>query len=334
MSTPVPSSKPALIDVRGAMSMCQWKPSWTPRGAVRTQRLRSGCRRAARPAARSAVAKHRRAGRVLGEAGRLGAGDDAQLEGRARRPGADQRRLVVDRHQPLPAPHLLDQDVAEQPAARRPFAVGAGPLALAGDRRRHEGQRVELGVGVLERGAGAAALVDDQLHVGARRRGRASARARSRPRPRPARRRARRAPSRAGARGRSPRGRPSPAATRRGRARRPGARRAAGRRRWRRRRLRPPSPPDRSSPRRSRRLAVPGRAPQRRIEVRHDARLPAGGVRIAAARPHRVDLRRRLLLAPLAEGAALGLAAALGVGAAELVGAARRGPARGSSAAL
>ncbi len=33
--------------------------------------------------------------------------------------------------------------------------VGAGPLALAGDRGRDEGERVELGVGVLERGAGA-----------------------------------------------------------------------------------------------------------------------------------------------------------------------------------
>ena len=103
---------------------------------------------------------------VLGEAGRLAARDHPQLEGRARGPGADQRRLVVDRDQALAAPHLLDQDVAEQAAAGGAFGVGAGPLALAGDRGRDEGQRVELGVGVLERGPGAAALVDDQLHVG------------------------------------------------------------------------------------------------------------------------------------------------------------------------
>jgi len=35
MSTPVPSSKPALIVSRGAMSTCHWKLS-APAGAVRT----------------------------------------------------------------------------------------------------------------------------------------------------------------------------------------------------------------------------------------------------------------------------------------------------------
>ncbi len=91
---------------------------------------------------------------------------DPQLEGRARGPGADQRRLVVDRDEALLAAHLLDEHVAEQAAAAGAFAVGAGPLALAGHGRRDELERVELGVGVLERGPGAAALVDDQLHVG------------------------------------------------------------------------------------------------------------------------------------------------------------------------
>ena len=94
---------------RGAMSTCQWKCS-APRGAVRTQRLSSG-----EPSKRfgeqaQGGVDHRRARRVLGEARRRRARDHAQLEGRARGPGADQRRLLVDRDQALLAPHLLDQD--------------------------------------------------------------------------------------------------------------------------------------------------------------------------------------------------------------------------------
>src|SRR6476620_11626984 len=109
---------------------------------------------------------HRRPGLVVLEAGGLPPRDHPQLERRGGRPGTDQRRLLVDRDQPLLAPNLLDEDVAEQPAPRGPFAVGADPLALAGDRGGNERQRVELRVSVLERGAGTAALVDDQLQVG------------------------------------------------------------------------------------------------------------------------------------------------------------------------
>ena len=97
--------------------------------------------------------------------------------GRARGPGAESDRVVVDRDQALAAAHLLDDDVGEQVAAHRPLVVGDEALALARDRDRHEVERVELGVGVLERGAGSAALVDDQLHVGG---GRRCARIRSR----------------------------------------------------------------------------------------------------------------------------------------------------------
>ena len=51
--------------------------------------------------------------------------------------------------------------------------VGAEALALAGELGGDEVERVELGVGVRQRGAGLAALVDDHVHVGGVRRGRA-----------------------------------------------------------------------------------------------------------------------------------------------------------------
>ena len=138
------------------MSTCQWKPAAVaarrgPHPEVELRRAAEALGRAAAAPVASIAAPPSSSAKLA----RLGARHDPQLEGRARGPGADQRRLVVDRDQALAAPHLLDQDVAEQAAARGPFAVGAGPLALARDRRRHEGQRVELGVGVLERGAGA-----------------------------------------------------------------------------------------------------------------------------------------------------------------------------------
>src|SRR3954447_20198370 len=47
------------------------------------------------------------------------AGDDAQLERGARGPGADQQRVVVDRHEALAPPYLLGGDLREQVAAHR-----------------------------------------------------------------------------------------------------------------------------------------------------------------------------------------------------------------------
>jgi hypothetical protein len=85
---------------------------------------------------------HRRAAAVLGEAGGARARDHAQLEGRARGPGTDQRRLVIHRYQAFFAAHLLDQDLAQQPAALGAFGVGADPLALARHRGRNEVERV------------------------------------------------------------------------------------------------------------------------------------------------------------------------------------------------
>ena len=100
------------------------------------------------------------------ERGRRAARDHAQLERRARRPGADKQRLVVDRDQALAAADLLGGDLGQQVAAHGALVVGGGALALARDLGGDEAQRVELRVGVLERGARVGALVDDQVDVG------------------------------------------------------------------------------------------------------------------------------------------------------------------------
>src|SRR5829696_3314286 len=231
------------------------------------------------------------------EAGSRVAGDDPQLERRARRPGADQQRVVVDRHQPLPAADLLRGDLGEQITAHSVLVVGGEALALARDGGRDEAERIQLGVAVLEGGAGLASLVDDQLHVG----GLLRVLAHSRP---PAGHRGgelgvvqlaeRREVTRdvddhlveAGGGGSAEEIRLPPA--------RGGAQRI---------------------PRRRQALAARGRRAARwivrlalvesRIKVGDGAEAPAGGVGLAARRPVGPDLRRGAILAPLAEGTAL-----------------------------
>src|SRR5215213_8286200 len=100
------------------------------------------------------------------EARRRLPGNDPQLERRARRPRADQQRVVVDRHQSLLAANLLGCDLGQQVAAHRVLVVGNEALPLARDLGRDEAERVELGVAVLEGSAGLLALVEDQLHIG------------------------------------------------------------------------------------------------------------------------------------------------------------------------
>ena len=60
---------------------------------------------------------------------------------------------------------LLDEVLQEVPA-HRALGVGAEALALAGHDGGDEVQRVDLRVRVRQRGAGLAALVDDDVHVG------------------------------------------------------------------------------------------------------------------------------------------------------------------------
>src|SRR4051795_11392385 len=68
---------------------------------------------------------------------------------------------------PAALANLLLHEVAEQVAAHRPRCVRGEALPLAGDRGRHEPERVELRVRVWKRGAGLAALVDDEVAAGA-----------------------------------------------------------------------------------------------------------------------------------------------------------------------
>ena len=162
---PVPSSKPALIASRGAMSTCQWNSS-VPRGAERTQRFicRPAPSTSRRPASARPSSSAPRSSPV--EARLHGARNQSQLERRAGCPGAEEGGLLVDRDEPIPPPHLLDDHVLEQVAPHRALVVGGEALALAGDRGRDEREREELGVGVREGRAGVGALVDAEVDEG------------------------------------------------------------------------------------------------------------------------------------------------------------------------
>ena len=155
----MPSSSPARCVSRGRMSIRQQKWS-APRGAVRTHRFSGGLRAEARARSRrSASCSSAAPGRavVLEARPRRGAGASMQLERHARGVGRHQHGLVVDRDDPLAPADLLLHEVGEQVAAHRAHRVGAEALALAGDRRGDEVERVQLRVGVRERGAGLAA---------------------------------------------------------------------------------------------------------------------------------------------------------------------------------
>ena len=185
--TPVPSSSPARCVRRGWISIRQQKCS-APLGAVRTHRFSGGLApsraRRRRSASCSSAAP---VGPSSSKRARGAPRREHEVERDARGVGRHQHGLVVDRDDPLAPADLLLHEVGEQVAAHRAHGVGAEALALAGDRGGDEVQRVELRVRVRERGAGLAALVDDQVPAGGVRRGRASARARSRRRARPAR---------------------------------------------------------------------------------------------------------------------------------------------------
>ena len=178
--TPVPSSRPARwVEPRQDVDPPAERVGAARRGADPEVQRRRGAEPPAQ--AQQRVVQERGAGRAVVLEARLRAPrHEHQLEREARRVGGHQHRLVVDRDDAVAHPHLLLHEVAEQVAAHRARRVGAEALALAGDRGRDERQRVELRVGVRERGAALAALVDEQVHAGRRRRARASARARPR----------------------------------------------------------------------------------------------------------------------------------------------------------
>ena len=148
------------------MSIRQQKCS-APRGAVRIHRFSGGEAPKCLASRLSASCSSAAPGRALVlEARARPARGEHELVGQPRRVRGHQHRLVVDRHDPLAPADLLLHEVAEQVAAHRAHGVGAEALALAGDRGGDEVQRVELRVGVRERGAALAALVDEQVHAG------------------------------------------------------------------------------------------------------------------------------------------------------------------------
>ena len=166
---------------RGTMSMRQQKCS-APRGAVRIQRFSGGPRPAAREAAQPVVQECGAGRAVVVEARARPARREHELEGQPRAVGGHEHRLVVDRDDALAELDLLLHEVLQEVPAHRPLGVRAEALALAGDGGGDEVQRVDLRVGVGQRGAGLAALVDDDVDVGgASRRARACARATRRP---------------------------------------------------------------------------------------------------------------------------------------------------------
>ena len=164
--TPVPSSSPARCVSRGWISIRQQKCS-APLGAVRTHRFSGGLApsraRSRRSASCSSAAP---VGPVVLEARARAARREQQVERHARGVRRHQHGLVVDRDDPLAPADLLLHEVGEQVAAHRAHGVGAEALALAGDGGGHEVQRVQLRVGVRERRARLAALVDDQVPAG------------------------------------------------------------------------------------------------------------------------------------------------------------------------
>ena len=138
-----------------------------PRGAVRIHRFSGGeapRRRRSRSSASCSSAAP--VGPVVLEARARAPRDEHQLERQPRGVGRQQHRVVVDRDDAVAHPHLLLQQVGEQVAAHRARRVGGEALALARDAGGDERQRVELRVGVRERGAALAALVDQQVHEG------------------------------------------------------------------------------------------------------------------------------------------------------------------------
>ena len=147
------------------MSRCHWNSS-VPRGAVRTQMFSGTRPPKSSVSAPQPPVQQGGAARVAVEASLERARHQPHLEGGTRGPRAVEGGLAVDGNEAIAAAHLLDEHVLQQVAAHRPLVVGGVALALARDLGRHEGQGVQLRVGVLERRPRLGALVDDQVHEG------------------------------------------------------------------------------------------------------------------------------------------------------------------------
>ena len=166
MSTPVPSSKPALIAEPGGdvdVPMELLGPARRRADPEVQLQARAEAPPGGRPAPGRAAPRRARRGRSAAAAVR---GTSRSSNGERDAQGQKSAASLVDRDEPIPPPHLLDDHVLEQVAPHRALVVGGEALALAGDLGRDEREREELGVGVREGRAGVGALVDDEVDEG------------------------------------------------------------------------------------------------------------------------------------------------------------------------
>ena len=171
--TPVPSSRPPALGAEGSSSMRQQKCS-ASRGAVRTQRLNGG--RGAEGAFEPSdhvVEKRRAEWALVLESSPGLSRRDRHLERHAPGERAEGNRLAVDRHDAVAEADLFLDQVLQQVAPVGAERVGGESLAFACYQSGDEGERVELGAG----------LVGRHVHVGAALREPAFARARDPSRP-------------------------------------------------------------------------------------------------------------------------------------------------------
>ena len=165
--TPVPSSSPARCVRRGTTSIRQQKWS-APRGAVRTHRFSGGLapsRRARRPSASCSSAAP--VGPSSSKRARGAPRREHQLEGQraTRRARCSTASSSIATIRSRGGTSSWTRSPSRLPPIVR-VGVGGEALALARDRRRDEVERVELRVGVRQRRAALAALVDEHVHVG------------------------------------------------------------------------------------------------------------------------------------------------------------------------
>ena len=173
MSTPVPCSKPARVVSRGSTWACQWYGAVVAVGlAVEDDVVGDVARRRVRRR-RSTSAQRPAHGDDVGRLGvvevaLVGPGDDQQLVGRRRsRTGTRRPRGRPRTTLRWPASTSASRVVhSRQPPTKRPEAV-----LLLGQLLGHERDAEQLAVGVVERGARLAAVVDDGLRVADARRG-------------------------------------------------------------------------------------------------------------------------------------------------------------------
>ena len=170
MWKPEPHSNPATCVSAGITSMCQWYEgeAASRSGFEWTMKLKAGfAERGREPAERRPErlrAQREPLLRLRLVVGLVPLRHDPGLEGAPRRPRREHHELVVLVDEPGAVLPLLPDDVAED-AALLVLVVAPRALDLLDHLARHDRQRDELRVGVVERGAGQLPLVLEEQDV-------------------------------------------------------------------------------------------------------------------------------------------------------------------------